>query len=96
MKTTALLSALLTLPLCAETAVTVYNKNFAVVRDIIDLSLDKGVNDVTYNGATLSLEPDSVILRDRAGKAKLSILEQSYRKDDPDDRLDRRRRRSGD
>ncbi len=81
MKTTALLSAALTLPLFAETAVTVYNKNFAVVRDIVPLSLEKGINDVTYNGATLSLEPDSVILRDRAGKAKLSILEQSYRKD---------------
>lgn len=82
MKTTALLSIALTLPLfAAETALTVYNKNFAVVRDIVDLSLVKGVNDVTYNGATLSLEPDSVILRDRAGKAKLSILEQSYRKD---------------
>ena len=38
MKTTALLSALLTLPLAAETAVTVYNKNFAVVRDIVPLS----------------------------------------------------------
>lgn len=82
MKTVVLLSAALTLPLfAAETALTVYNKNFAVVRDIVSLTLDKGVNDVTYNGATLSLEPDSVILRDRAGKAKLSILEQSYRKD---------------
>lgn len=81
MKTTILLSALSTLPLFAETAVTVYNKNFAVVRDIVPLSLQKGINDATYNGATLSLEPDSVILRDLSGKAKLSILEQSYRKD---------------
>lgn len=82
MKTIALLSASLTLPLfAAGTALTVYNSNFAVVRDLVPLSLDKGVNDITYNGATLSLEPDSVILRDTAGKTKLSILEQSYRKD---------------
>lgn len=82
MKTIALLSTALALPLfAAETALTVYNQNFALVRDLMDLSLEKGVNDVTYNGATLSLEPDSVILRDRAGKTKLSILEQSYRKD---------------
>jgi len=82
MKTAALLSATFALPLfAAETALTVYNQNFAVVRDMVQLSLEKGVNDVTYNGATLSLEPDSVILRDSAGKTKLSILEQSYRKD---------------
>lgn len=82
MKSIALFTATLTLPLfAAETSLTVYNKNFAVVRDLVPLSLEKGVNDVTYNGATLSLEPDSVILRDTAGKTRLSILEQSYRKD---------------
>lgn len=82
MKTTALFSLILTLPLMAgDQALTIYNNNFAVVRDLIPLSLDKGTNEVTYSGATQQLEPDSVILRDSAGKAKLQILEQSYRAD---------------
>jgi len=65
--------------LCAQTALTVYNQNFAVVRETVPLDLSKGVNDVTFDRATLHVEPDSVVLRDPAGKVGLRILEQSYR-----------------
>lgn len=65
--------------LCAQTALTVYNQNFAVVRETVPLDLKKGVNDVTFDQATLHVEPDSVVLRDPAGKVALRILEQSYR-----------------
>ena len=40
-----------------------------------------GVNTVRYAGATAQVEPDSVILRDPAGKHSLQILEQNYRND---------------
>lgn len=74
--------ALLVVPtaLLAAPGLTIYNQNFAVVRDKIPLDLKAGVNEVKFDGATMQLEPDSVILRDPAG-APLQILEQNYRND---------------
>jgi hypothetical protein len=65
----------------AQPALTIYNQNFAVVRDTVPLDLQSGVNSVRYAGATAQVEPDSVILRDPAGKHSLQILEQNYRND---------------
>src|SRR5690606_19426669 len=65
----------------AGTSLTVYNPNFAVVRETVPLDLQKGLNSVTFDRATVHLEPDSVMLRDPAGKIGLRILEQSYRND---------------
>jgi len=62
-------------------SLTIYNQNFAVVRDSVPLDLQAGVNQVTYAGATAQVEPDSVILRDPTGKHSLQILEQNYRND---------------
>jgi hypothetical protein len=61
-----------------EPSVTVYNQNFAVVRDTIHLDLKKGVNEITCNDITVQLEPDSVMLRDPAGRRQLQIIEQNY------------------
>jgi len=65
----------------AQPALTIYNQNFAVVRDSVPLDLQAGVNTVRYAGATAQVEPDSVILRDPSGKHSLQILEQNYRND---------------
>lgn len=65
----------------AQPALTIYNQNFAVVRDLIPLDLKSGVTDVRFTETTAHLEPDSVILRDPAGKLNLQILEQNYRND---------------
>ncbi|HUA67629.1 MAG TPA: hypothetical protein VMA13_03695, partial [Candidatus Saccharimonadales bacterium] len=65
----------------AEPALTIYNQNFAVVRNTVPLDLKAGVNEVRYTGATAQVEPDSVILRDPTGKHSLQILEQNYRND---------------
>jgi len=65
----------------AQPALTIYNQNFAVVRDIVPLDLKAGVNDVHFTETTAHLETDSVILRDPAGKMSLQILEQNYRND---------------
>lgn len=64
----------------ADPSLTIYNQNFAVVRETIPLKLEAGLNDVRYDGATVHLEPDSVILRDPKGNP-LQILEQNYRND---------------
>jgi len=65
----------------ADPALTIYNQNFAVVRDTVPLDLKAGDNSVIYSGATAQVEPDSVILRDPAGQHSLQILEQNYRND---------------
>ncbi len=75
------LASLFTLDSFAEPALTIYNQNFAVVRDSVPLDLKSGVNEVRFAGATAHLEPDSVILRDPLGKRALQILEQNYRND---------------
>ena len=75
------LGTVATLTALAEPALTIYNQNFAVVRDTVPLDLKVGANSVRYAGATAQVEPDSVILRDPAGKHSLQILEQNYRND---------------
>ncbi len=65
----------------AEPSLTVYNQNFAVVRDQINLKLTKGINELSVTDITAHLEPDSVILRDPQGRRALQILEQNYRAD---------------
>jgi len=65
----------------AQPALTIYNQDFAVVRDTVPLDLKSGVNTVRYTGATARVEPDSVILRDPSGGHALRILEQNYRND---------------
>ncbi len=65
----------------ADSSLTIYNQNFAVVRDTVPLDLKAGENDVSFADTTAHLEPDSVILRDPAGKVDLHILEQNYRND---------------
>jgi hypothetical protein len=76
-----LLAAAAPLVATAEPALTIYNQDFAVVRDTVPLDLKSGANVVRYADATAQVEPDSVILRDPAGKHSLQILEQNYRND---------------
>lgn len=65
----------------SQPALTIYNQNFAVVRDTVPLDLKSGVNNVSYAEATAHVEPDSVILRDPTGNHSFQILEQNYRND---------------
>src|SRR5438105_13837196 len=63
----------------SQIALTIYNANFAVVRQRLALDLTAGINHITYAEATAHIEPDSVILRDPSGRRVLQILEQNYR-----------------
>jgi hypothetical protein len=67
--------------LAAEPALTVYNQQFAVVRETIPLDLKQGLNQVQFTGTTAQLEPQSVMLRDSTGQRPLRILDQNYRAD---------------
>src|SRR5438477_5297922 len=73
--------ALTPLLFASQPALTIYNQNFAVVRDTVPVDLKQGVNNVRFTETTAHLEPDSVILRDSTGKTNLQILEQNYRND---------------
>ena len=71
------------IPVCfsADPSLTIYNQQFAVVRETVPLDLKQGINQIEFNGATALLEPESVMLRDPSGKRLLRILEQNYRAD---------------
>ncbi|HEX5235172.1 MAG TPA: hypothetical protein VFW25_07585 [Silvibacterium sp.] len=62
----------------AGTALTIYNQDLAVVRTTVDLGLKPGDNEVTTTKVTSQLEPDSVVLRDPAGRHPVQIEEQNY------------------
>jgi hypothetical protein len=62
-------------------ALTIYNQNFAVVRERVPLDLQAGTNTVRFKGVTTQLEADSVVLRDPTGALKFTIVEQDYRAD---------------
>ena len=64
-----------------EAALTIYNGNFAVVRQGIRLDLQKGFTQTSFSDVAGLLEPDSVVLRDPAGKYQLQVLEQNFRND---------------
>ena len=63
-----------------QPALTIYNQNFFVAREYVPLDLGPGVNHAQFAGIASHLEPDSVILRDPAGRS-LQVLEQNYRND---------------
>ncbi|MGD0212749.1 MAG: DUF4139 domain-containing protein [Terriglobales bacterium] len=64
-----------------QPSLTIYNEDFAVVRQEIPLDLKSGENQINVSDITMHLEPDSVILRDPTGKHALQVLEQNYRAD---------------
>jgi hypothetical protein len=65
----------------SQPSLTIYNQNFAVIRQELPLDLKSGVNSIRVTDITMHLEPDSVILRDPAGQQPIQILEQNYRAD---------------
>jgi hypothetical protein len=70
----------------SQPAVTIYNQNFFVAREHLPLDLKPGPNHIDFTGIAAHVEPDSVILRDPAGRA-LQVLEQNYRNDPVSEQL---------
>ncbi|HKP03424.1 MAG TPA: hypothetical protein VJU77_08710 [Chthoniobacterales bacterium] len=76
---TALIALSLLKSIDGETSLTIYNKDFAIIRDSLKLDLKSGVNEIRYSDVALFAEPSSVILRDKSGKVELDIQEQAFR-----------------
>jgi len=81
LRATVLCSLFAAMCFAADPALTVYNQQFAVVRETIPLDLKQGLNQIQFTGTTAQLEPESVMLRDPSGQRLLRILEQNYRAD---------------
>jgi hypothetical protein len=61
-----------------ETSVTVYNRNFAIIRETIKLQLQADVTEVRQGPVADYAEPNSVILRDVSGANAFTVIEQSF------------------
>src|ERR1700761_7933928 len=59
-------------------SLTIYNQDFALVRTPVQLDLKAGTTEVSATNVTAQVEPDSVVLRDPAGKQAIHVLEQNY------------------
>lgn len=64
-----------------EPGLTIYNQDFAVVRDTVSLDLANGVSNVSYSDVAARVELDSVILRSLDSDIGIRVLEQNYRAD---------------
>ncbi len=83
MKTTSLIcvAALAAGITPAQVQLTVYNQNFATVKERRTLDLARGESEIRVSDLTAHLEPESVVLRDLRLPDSLRILEQNYESD---------------
>lgn len=75
------LTILATCAAFSQTQLTIYNQNFALVKESRSLQLKAGENEVRVAGLSAHLEPDSVVLRDLKQPGSIRILEQNYESD---------------
>ena len=79
MKKTMMALCLSVLPALGwTTSLTIYNQNFALIKEDISVTLNKPLNDVNYSNITYGLEPESVVLRSKNKGDTFQILEQTY------------------
>lgn len=64
-----------------DIALTVYNQNFALVRDSRSLSLKEGLNEIRFSDIASQIEPASVYFKALANPADTMILEQNFEYD---------------
>jgi hypothetical protein len=64
-----------------DLAVTVYNSNIALVRDVRQIHLSPGVFPLHFEDVAASINPATVHFRSLSEPAKLSVLEQNYEYD---------------
>jgi len=64
-----------------DVAVTVYNQNFGVVKDVRTLKLEKGIQEEKYTDVASGIEPESVNFVSLKDPDSVIILEQNYEYD---------------
>jgi hypothetical protein len=70
----------------AELSLTVYNSDIALVRDVRNLQLSRGVGNLRFMDIAATVNPATVHFRSLTEPAQVSVLEQNYEYDllDPD------------
>lgn len=64
-----------------QTALTIYNDNFAVVRESRQMSFEKGLNTAKFTDVASAIDPTSVNFRCLSAPGAVSVLEQNYEYD---------------
>ena len=64
-----------------EVAITVYNQNFGLVREVRDLAMGRGRIALEYQDVAEKIQPETVHIRPMFQADALSVLEQNYRYD---------------
>jgi hypothetical protein len=64
-----------------DLAVTVYNSNLALVRDVRQIHLESGVFPLKFEDVASSINPTTVHFRSLTDPAKLNVVEQNYEYD---------------
>lgn len=84
----ALLAAVLAVPTCAQSVsgpqslqLTVYNGNFALVKDVREITLIKGMNSIDVEDVAAQIDATSVLFKSITAPNSVSILEQNYQYD---------------
>jgi hypothetical protein len=70
----------------AELALTVYNSNLALVRDVRNLQIARGTSNLRFMDIAATVNPATVHFRSLSEPSRVSVLEQNYEYDllDPD------------
>ncbi len=69
-----------------EVALTIYNGDFALVREVRSVALPRGRESVRFGDVAAQIDPTSVRIRSLTAPEKVSILEQNYEYDLVDSR----------
>lgn len=64
-----------------EVALTVYNNNLALVKDVRSLQLVKGTSEIKFQDVAAQIDPTSVYFVSQTAPDKVAILEQNYEYD---------------
>src|SRR5512145_705908 len=62
-------------------SLTIYNQNFAVVRETREISLAEGVNDIRYEDVAAKIDPTSISFKSLTSPGDVAVREQNYQYD---------------
>lgn len=59
-------------------ALTIYNDDLALVKDLRRVSIDRGENRLAWRNVSQGIRPETALLRDPAGNLGITLLEQNF------------------
>lgn len=61
-----------------ELAITVYNDNYAMVKDTREINFDKGTSYLSFDDVAATIQPETVAFRPSDKTLQINILEQNF------------------